>query len=138
MQVDHDEHVLLYLDLDKFKIINDTCGHQAGDEMLRKVSRAMHVEIRKHDLLARIGGDEFAIVLEHCTAEQAQHIANNILERIQEIRLDWQNTIFKISVSIGIFSILHENIDTTEIIRLADTACYRAKKAGRNCIHVWQ
>lgn len=133
-----EEHILLYLDLDRFKIVNDTCGHIAGDELLRQVSDLFKSKIRKTDILARLGGDEFAVLLYHCPPEKGLDAAESLLRSIQSFRFTWQNKTFSIGVSIGIAAI---NVDATSsscILSAADVACYAAKDKGRNRVQVYQ
>ncbi|MBZ8182004.1 EAL domain-containing protein [Oscillatoria salina] len=131
-------HSLLYLDLDRFKIVNDTCGHIAGDELLRQVSNILANNCRKSDLLARLGGDEFALLLYNSTLEGGESIAQNILEKIQEFRFVWQNQSFTIGVSIGLVLIDCISFNVEEVINAADAACYAAKSYGRNRIYIYQ
>ena len=132
------EHALLYLDLDQFKIVNDTCGHIAGDELLRQIARAMQDGIRKGDLLARLGGDEFGILLRNCPLDQARQIAEKLLERIQAHRFAWQGKNFEIGASIGVAAIAGQNSSLAEVLSAADLACYAAKDTGRNRIHLYR
>lgn len=131
------EHVLCYLDLDNFKIVNDTCNHTAGDELLRQVSRQLSSLIRNRDSLARLGGDEFAILMEHCTLEQAQTTAERIRQHIERYQFRWDDKSFRIGVSIGMVMIHAENGGFDELLKRADIACYIAKKDGRNRSHVF-
>jgi diguanylate cyclase (GGDEF)-like protein len=136
-------HVLCFLDLDRFKIINDTCGHAAGDELLRQVAALMQARVRSTDLLARLGGDEFGLLLYHCPLEQAQAIAENLLAAIQAFRFNWQGEQFSIGVSLGMVSIDRISLeakypDRASLMHAADTACYTAKRDGRNCVRVYQ
>jgi len=130
------EHVLCYLDLDQFKVINDTCGHIAGDELLRQVAGLLTQKVRSRDTLARLGGDEFAILMEHCPLDQAEHSANRIREAIEGFRFQWGNRRFNIGVSIGVIPILENDINLNEIMSYADSACYTAKERGRNQVYV--
>ncbi|MCP3852610.1 MAG: EAL domain-containing protein [Gammaproteobacteria bacterium] len=133
-----DEHVLCYLDLDQFKVVNDTCGHMAGDELLRQLSVELSNSIRDSDLLARLGGDEFGILLEKCELEQAESIADTLRKNIRNYRFVWDSHIFEVGVSIGVVSI-HKDSDTiSDILSAADLACYAAKDSGRNRIHVYR
>ncbi|BCG63656.1 MAG: hypothetical protein methR_P1384 [Methyloprofundus sp.] len=129
------ENYLLYLDLDQFKVVNDTCGHDAGDELLKQVAHLMQAHLRKTDLFARLGGDEFGVLLESCDSERAYLIANNLRQAIADFRFAWQINTFKIGVSIGIAKITGTEIKAAEILSAADSACYVAKDAGRNRIH---
>lgn len=130
------DNVIFYLDLDHFKIVNDTCGHLAGDELLRNVSKILKDNVRKYDTVARLGGDEFAIVLEKCSTRQATAIANKLLQAIVDFCFFWEGQTFYIGVSIGqvLFSRLPNDIN--EVLKVADAACYVAKKSGRNRVHV--
>jgi len=135
-QTENTQHVLCYLDLDRFKIINDTCGHLAGDELLRQLGELLMSKLRHRDSLARLGGDEFGVLIEHCTIEKAEYIANNLKDAIAEYKLLWNDKIFKIGVSIGMVAINGSSISTENIMMVADNACYTAKDQGRNRIHV--
>ncbi|TDJ63276.1 MAG: EAL domain-containing protein [Proteobacteria bacterium] len=132
------EHALLYMDLDQFKVVNDTCGHTAGDEFLRQLGAELYRKVRKHDTLARLGGDEFGVLLEHCPAEQASRIANELLETIQDFRFVWEGKSFTLGVSIGLVPITGHSGSLSKILSTADAACYAAKDAGRNRIHVYR
>ncbi|MDZ8080211.1 MAG: EAL domain-containing protein [Nostoc sp. DcaGUA01] len=131
-------HALCYLDLDHFKIVNDTCGHVAGDELLRQITVLLQEKIRKTDTLARLGGDEFGVLLNECTLEQALRVANDLLECVQEFRFVWQEQVFSIGASIGLVSIDTNSESLAEIISTADAACYTAKNRGRNRVYVAQ
>ncbi len=135
-QTDNTQHVLCYLDLDRFKIINDTCGHLAGDELLRQLGELLTSKLRHRDSLARLGGDEFGVLMEHCTIEKAEYIANNLKDAVSDYKLLWNDKIFKIGVSIGMVAINSSSISTENILMVADNACYTAKDKGRNRIHV--
>ena len=131
-------HALCYLDLDQFKVVNDTCGHAAGDALLQQLSRLLKDRVRGRDTLARLGGDEFALLLEHCTREQAIQIANNLLAAIEAYEFNWYDKRFRVGVSIGLVPIDNaSSISATEILRSADSACYMAKDLGRNRIHIY-
>ena len=131
------DNVLCYLDLDQFKVINDTCGHMAGDELLRQLSQVLHRCVRRDDTLARLGGDEFGVLFENCPLENAITAADNIRQLVQEFRFIWEDTTFNIGVSIGLTPISIEGETISDVLRRADTACYAAKEAGRNRIHVY-
>lgn len=133
-----DPHALLYLDLDQFKVVNDTCGHDAGDELLRQVTALINAKLRTRDTLARLGGDEFGIILEHCPQKEALRVAHAIREMVQDFRYQWQDKIFTIGVSIGLFSIKRSNESLSNVLSAADRACYAAKASGRNRVHVYQ
>ena len=131
-------HALVYLDLDQFKIVNDTCGHIAGDELLRQVSAVLASQVRKRDTLARLGGDEFGALLEHCDREHAGRIANQMRDALQDFRFLWEGRNFTVGASIGLVPI-DPGTDTLEsVFRAADDACYAAKEQGRNRVHVYQ
>lgn len=130
------EHALLYVDLDQFKIVNDTCGHQAGDDLLRQVSGQLGLNLRHRDALGRLGGDEFAVLLENCSLHQAQQIAESIKKSVEEFRFTWDKKVFKIGASIGVVSITDNSVDMTQILSDADAACYAAKDAGRNRVQL--
>ncbi len=131
------EHAMCFMDLDQFKIINDTCGHAAGDEMLIQLTKLLHQTVRKNDTLARLGGDEFGILMEHCSLENAYRVANQVLEIVQNFRFNWEDHSFKIGVSIGLVVINENTLSMTELLKQADAACYMAKDLGRNRIHVY-
>jgi len=137
-RVDHLQHHLLYLDLDQFKVVNDTCGHDAGDELLKQISSALSKKLRKTDLLARLGGDEFGLLLECCDPEHTLAIANNLRRVVEDFRFGWQNQSFKIGVSIGIAEITGLEAKASEVLSSADAACYVAKQNGRNRVHFHQ
>ncbi|MHC5893834.1 EAL domain-containing protein, partial [Nostoc sp.] len=137
-KLDYQVHALCYLDLDHFKIVNDTCGHLAGDELLRQITALLQEKIRKTDTLARLGGDEFGVLLTQCTIEQGLRVANELLSCVQKFRFVWQEQIFSIGVSIGLVGIDTNSESLTEIIRTADAACYTAKNRGRNRVYVAQ
>ncbi|NER00006.1 MAG: EAL domain-containing protein [Cyanothece sp. SIO2G6] len=128
----NDSHVLCYLDLDHFKAVNDTCGHAAGDELLCQVAALWQSKIRRSDVLARVGGDEFGLLLYNCTVERAVAIADDFCDSIQAFRFLYEGKIFTIGVSIGVVAITKNSIDTKQVLRLADAACYTAKEKGRN------
>ncbi|MFO1418115.1 MAG: EAL domain-containing protein [Methylotetracoccus sp.] len=133
-----DPHALLYLDLDQFKVVNDTCGHIAGDELLRQVAALLQSKVRVHDTLARLGGDEFGILLEHCPQAQAIRIANTLRELIQGFRFGWEDKSFTIGVSVGLFSISRPGESLANALSAADSACYAAKDMGRNRVHTYE
>ncbi len=131
-------HVLCYMDLDEFKIVNDTCGHVAGDALLHDLAKRLEGEIRNTDTLARLGGDEFGLLLPLCKIEKAYEIADEIRERIKTFHFIWDGKVFDVGVSIGLVEI-NENIGSlTDALKAADSACYVAKESGKNRIHVYQ
>ena len=129
-------HGLLYLDLDQFKVINDTCGHVAGDELLRQLAVVLGSHVRESDTLARLGGDEFGILLHHCGAQPAEKIAGGLLEAINDFRFVWEEKSFAIGGSIGLVIVDEDTADIGDLLRRADLACYAAKDLGRNRVHV--
>lgn len=135
---EENEHVLCYLDLDQFKVVNDTFGHMAGDELLRQLSIELVNSVRESDLLARLGGDEFGILLENCELEQAVKLADSIRKNIKNYRFVWENRVFEVGVSIGVVAINKTSEKLSDILSAADLACYAAKDRGRNRIHVYQ
>ncbi|MEJ6483686.1 EAL domain-containing protein [Nostoc punctiforme UO1] len=137
-KLDYQVYALCYLDLDHFKIVNDTCGHVAGDELLRQITVLLQEKVRKTDTLARFGGDEFGLLLSQCTLEEALRVANNLLSCVQEFRFVWQEQVFSIGVSIGLVRIDTNSESLAEIISTADAACYTAKNRGRNRVYVAQ
>jgi len=130
-----DKHALCFLDLDQFKIINDSCGHLAGDDLLRQISALLQGQMRSRDTLARLGGDEFAVLIEHCSPEGAVQFAEKIRVAIENFVFYWRKEKFSLGVSIGI-SMLRGGETAIELLERADSACYAAKKEGRNCIFV--
>ncbi len=131
-------HCLFYLDLDNFKIVNDTCGHVAGDELLKQLPALFHDVLRGGDMVARLGGDEFGIILENCQLKQAIIIAEKIRHKIKDYRFIWNDRSFEIGVSIGIVAITEKNAVKAEVLSAADMACYAAKDRGRNRLHVFE
>ncbi|UCF75365.1 MAG: EAL domain-containing protein [Betaproteobacteria bacterium] len=132
------EHALLYLDLDNFKAVNDTCGHAAGDELLRQLTSLMQTKMRGSDTLARLGGDEFGALLESCLTEQAVRVANALRETIREFRFVWQDKTFSVGVSIGLVPLNAESRDANNVLTLADVCCYEAKNRGRDRVQVYR
>lgn len=133
----HVQHALLYLDLDQFKIVNDTCGHIAGDKLLEELATHLKLSVRDSDMLARLGGDEFALLLNLCPEEKALFIANKILDTVADFRFAWNDKYFTIGVSIGAVFITDSEETSGNVLRKADLACYMAKELGRNRIHVY-
>ena len=131
------EHALLYIDLDQFKVVNDTCGHAAGDRLLREVTAMLQQQVRSADSIARLGGDEFGIIAQHCTVEQALRLAEGIRQVVQNYRFTWEQREFRIGASIGVVGINRESDAAASLLSAADIACYAAKDAGRNRVHVY-
>jgi diguanylate cyclase (GGDEF)-like protein/PAS domain S-box-containing protein len=132
------EHALCYVDLDQFKLINDTCGHIAGDALLRQLGSLLPNTVRKRDTLARLGGDEFGLLMEHCPPDQALRVADSIRMTIANFRFFWEGKSFNIGASIGLVPITTDNATVSEVMKAADTACYAAKEQGRNRVHVFR
>ncbi len=132
------QHALLFIDLDRFKLVNDTSGHKAGDELLRRLSKLMLHKLRKSDLLARIGGDEFGVLLENCRLEKAQEIAQSLIAAIGEFSFQWEEKLFTVGASIGVMSISRDGKDVESLFAAADAACYWAKEHGRNQAKIYR
>ncbi len=135
---DQREHALFYLDLDEFKVVNDTCGHLAGDEMLKQVTSLLRSLLRKTDTLARLGGDEFGVLLEDASLVDARELGERLLTAVRQYRFGWQERIFEIGVSIGLVPITSESDDMARVLSAADAACYVAKESGRSRMHEYQ
>ena len=135
---DRAQHALLYLDVDQFKVVNDTCGHMAGDELLRQLSALLNDRMRPADTLARLGGDEFGILLGDCDAEKALLLARGLLQALNGMRFAWEDKLFEIGASIGLVPITAESQGVMHLLTAADEACYAAKGKGRNRVHVFQ
>lgn len=131
-------HVLCFLDLDRFKVVNDTAGHAAGDELLRQINSILTGMFRERDTLARIGGDEFALLQENCPLDRAYAIAESVVRNIREHRFIWQGRSYQIGVSVGLVAVTPEAKDIAQLLAQADLACYTAKELGRNRVHVYR
>lgn len=131
-------HAMLYLDLDQFKLVNDTSGHMAGDELLKSLTAQLVPCVREGDMLARLGGDEFGVLLHNVTLEDAAGIAENLREVVRSFRFVWQGQLFEVGVSIGVVPINQQSHSPASVMMAADAACYLAKEHGRNRIHVSQ
>ncbi len=129
-------HVLLFMDLDRFKIVNDVCGHQAGDLLLQQISEIISSEIRATDILSRLGGDEFGVILHDCTLEYALDLAERIKQSVAKFRFSWEKSLFNVGVSIGVSNIDKLTTDVEKIMSQADMACYSAKENGRNQVYL--
>lgn len=132
------EHALCYLDLDLFKVVNDTCGHIAGDELLRQLGASLKKSIRQYDVLARLGGDEFGILMQNCSLENAVLALEKIRTRIRDFQFAWEDSSFTVGVSIGVTSINGTSGNQVELLKEADAACYAAKDKGRDRIHIFR
>jgi diguanylate cyclase (GGDEF)-like protein/PAS domain S-box-containing protein len=129
-------HALCYMDLDRFKIVNDTCGHMAGDHLLKQVSALLRTQLRGRDTLARLGGDEFGVLLEHCNLEQAERVLESLRRAVGSFRFTWQGASFRIGASMGLVPVSPSAGSITDVLSAADNACYLAKERGRNRVHV--
>ena len=130
-------HALCYLDLDQFKVVNDTCGHIAGDALLQQISMLLKEHARAGDLVARLGGDEFGLLFENCPLVKAEEIARSLCSVIGDLRFAWEDKVFEIGVSIGLVPVTRASEGPTQLLSQADVACYTAKDLGRNRIHVY-
>jgi diguanylate cyclase (GGDEF)-like protein len=129
-------NVILYIDLDKFKLINDSCGHFAGDEVLRQMAGLFTRHVRSGDLVARLGGDEFCIGLVNCEYDKARQIAEAIRDDVEQYRFAWEDKVFQVGTSIGLVQ-LDSVMDVDKALKAADVACYQAKERGRNRVCVY-
>ncbi|WP_310385743.1 EAL domain-containing protein [Roseateles sp.] len=136
-QGDRSQHALLYIDLDQFKLVNDACGHAVGDQLLQQVAAILGAVVRTRNTLARLGGDEFAALLEHCSPAQAQRVAQQICDRMEDFRFLHHERRFRIGASIGLVPITGRWPSVAAILQAADTSCYAAKEQGRNRVHTW-
>lgn len=132
------EDIVCYLDLDQFKVVNDTCGHVAGDELLRQVVVLLREQMRTSDMLARLGGDEFGLILFTCPLEQALVLTERIRDAIEHYRFAWEGKVFSIGVSIGVVRVDVNERNIGPVLASADAACYAAKESGRNRVHCYQ
>ena len=131
-------HALLYVDLDQFKVVNDSFGHNAGDALLAQLTKRIQANIRSTDLLARLGGDEFGVLLELCDEQRAIEVAESIRAAVEEHRFDWQNAFINVRCSIGIVMVTQDNANFADVLSAADVACYSAKDMGRNRVHLYR
>lgn len=131
-------HVLMYLDLDQFKVVNDTCGHEAGDRLLNQITSVLQTRVRTSDVLARLGGDEFGVLLQDCSLETAQRIAENVRQAIRDFRFVWEERVMNVGVSIGLAEINAGCESLAAVMSAADVACYSAKDSGRNRVQTYR
>jgi diguanylate cyclase (GGDEF)-like protein len=136
-RTDNCQHSLLYIDLDQFKVVNDTCGHLAGDELLMQLTSLLQEKIRASDTLARLGGDEFGVLLMNCALPQAVNTAEILRQQVDEFRFLWNDKSFSLGLSIGLVVIDKNTENHSHILSTADVACYMAKEGGRNRVHVY-
>jgi diguanylate cyclase (GGDEF)-like protein len=132
------EHALCYMDLDQFKVVNDTCGHAAGDELLRQLALLLKGNLRERDTLARLGGDEFALLLENCGIQDALEVADIFRNEVERFRFKWGDRVFSVGMSVGMVAITRDSVDVASLLTAADAACYVAKDRGRNQIHLYE
>jgi diguanylate cyclase (GGDEF)-like protein/PAS domain S-box-containing protein len=137
-QTEHTEHTLAMFDIDQFKIINDTCGHTAGDELLRQMAKLLGTVVRKRDTLARLGGDEFAVLIEDCAPDTARKAVDTLRQAVESFQFMCDEKTHRITVSIGIVAINQGCENVAAAMSMADTACFAAKDSGRNRIHAYQ
>ncbi|HVS03711.1 MAG TPA: EAL domain-containing protein [Thermoanaerobaculia bacterium] len=131
-------HVFCYLDLDEFKVVNDTCGHVAGDELLRQLAALLSSQVREGDVLSRLGGDEFGVLLSDCSLENARRIADKLCRTVRQHRFEWEGRACDVGVSIGVVGVDAASGSLAQVLSAADAACYVAKEQGRNRTHVYQ
>lgn len=131
-------HAMLYVDLDQFKVVNDTCGHHAGDELLKQLTSRLQGLLRESDTLARLGGDEFGALLVGCPVHFAMEVAEKIRADVEQYKFVWEDRVFRVGTSIGLVPINNNTVDLTELLSAADSACYVAKESGRNQVHVYK
>ena len=132
-----DMHILCFIDLDQFKVINDTCGHVAGDEMLRQIALILQQSMRKGDSVARLGGDEFGILMQHCSLKNGMDVIESLRKQIETFQFIWDDNRFKVAASIGLVQIDAASSGVVELLKQADTACFGAKEDGRNRINIF-
>ncbi|NNL07221.1 MAG: EAL domain-containing protein, partial [Gammaproteobacteria bacterium] len=130
-------HAICYLDLDQFKIVNDTCGHIAGDQLLKEIAALMPHNIRASDCLARLGGDEFGVLMFDCPIKQAEKVADSLRAAIRDFTFSWDRKTFDVGVSIGLVPIRKDSGSVQDVLRRSDSACYIAKDLGRNRVHLY-
>jgi len=138
VQVTGDTHSLLFIDLDRFKLVNDTAGHQAGDELLKSVANVLSAGLRSEDILARMGGDEFAVLLHRHGIDLAADVATRLRRSLENLRFNWEGALHEVQASIGVVPIIPESGSLVDLMAHADLACHAAKEAGRNSIHVYR
>ena len=131
-------HAVMYMDLDQFKIVNDTCGHAAGDQLMRQVAALLQRRLREGDTLARLGGDEFGVLLESCPPDHSARIAETLRQTMEELQFMWEGRSFTFSVSIGLVNVEDGLFTLADVMRAADAACYIAKDKGRNRVQVYR
>ena len=133
---DGSESVLCYMDLDQFKVVNDTCGHAAGDNMLKLLAQTLSRSVKATDKLARLGGDEFGLLLTSCTLDEASQVANKLCDLVREFRFNWRGQSFTTGINIGVVGLTPDSAEVSSLLSTADAACYLAKEMGRNSVYV--
>ena len=136
-QAEENSHMLLYMDLDRFKAVNDSCGHLAGDNLLREIASLIKEQVRDSDYVGRLGGDEFACLLVGCPIEKAPQIATDICKAVGDYRFVWKDKVFDIGISIGLVQVTHSSGSLQDVMSAADSACYVAKQRGRGQVHIY-
>ena len=137
-KMQHKEHTLLYLDLDQFKLVNDTCGHVAGDELLRQLSSVLNGKLRQTDTLARLGGDEFGVLLDSCATPAGARIAEMLRATVNDFHFVWKDKSFAVGVTIGLVTYSNDSVTLSDVLGMADLACYVAKEKGRNRVQIYR
>ncbi|MEE8379603.1 MAG: EAL domain-containing protein, partial [Gammaproteobacteria bacterium] len=132
------EHALCFMDMNQFKVVNDTCGHVAGDELLKQLAVRMRASTREVDSIARLGGDEFGLLLQGCHIDEAKEVAKGVLKMVSDFRFVWEDKVFNLGMSIGLVSVSANSGSITDVLSAADSACYVAKDMGQNRIHVFE
>lgn len=133
-----DAHAVLFVDLDRFKVLNDTAGHAAGDALLREVAAVIRNAVRANDVVARLGGDEFAILLRRCAIDDAERVGNAIIDCVKGIRFAWNGKMYTVGASVGITALTAQSIAVADVVAQADVACYAAKAGGRDRVSVYR
>ena len=136
-QSSNKQHALCFIDLDQFKVVNDVCGHLAGDELLRQITKVIQSGIRSNDIFARLGGDEFGLLLQNCKLEESHEIVKKILNNLLQHNFSWEKEVFNIGASIGLVAITSNSINSETCLKMADSACYSAKENGRKNIQIY-
>ncbi len=137
-RVEKSHHVLCFIDVDQFKVVNDTCGHVAGDQLLRRIVRVLQNQLRAIDVVGRLGGDEFAVILHYTELDDGRQVAEKLRRALAEEVFQWDERSFRLSASIGISEITEHAPDVTWVLQAADTACHIAKDMGRDRVHVFE
>ncbi|TVO77784.1 EAL domain-containing protein [Sedimenticola selenatireducens] len=137
-RIQKSQHALCYIDLDQFKLVNDTCGHLAGDNLLKQLASILQAQMREMDVVARLGGDEFGVLIHHCGLDRALEVAERLKQVIGDHRFKWDEKIFDVHASIGVVQITHDIDTLSDLMSAADLACYTAKDMGRDTVHAYQ